>query len=265
MGRGYEILTGRVANPGAGGAALTPNTGNSFTVRSFADPAAAWLEQVWAKGATAGFIQVASPRLHDNVQGIRLPNEPAIARAALPSYAAQLLYPQDDLVVSVAGGAAETDIGAVAVYYEDIGGIDARLAQWNQVAPLIKSLLTVRVNIAAAGTLGDWSAGDRLDLTTALLKANVDYALLGYCVTNEVGAIGVAGADTGNVRVGGPGSQEYVETRDWFVRQSVETGLPHIPIINAANAGATLCYQVDNAAGAANLTYFNFAELSAAP
>lgn len=261
MGRAYEVVAGRVTNPGATITALTPNTGNSFTVRSFPFESGAFLESMFADAATAGVFRIRSPRFHDQVQGIRFRTVAGAVRDFLPDEAEQMLFPQDPLTVELSGGAAETDVAAFTTYYNDLPGIDARLAAWEQVLPLIRNMLTVEVDVAGAGTLGDWSAGTPLTNFSDLLKANTDYAILGYTSALNVLAIGISGSDTGNLRVGGPGTTEAIETRDWFVNRSRLTGRPHIPVINAANDDGVLVSQVDNAAGATNNVDLILAEL----
>lgn len=263
MGLAYEVLTGRATNPGATPTALTANSGDSFVVRAFTPTSNAYLEDVFASNANGGILRIRSPRLHDNVQGIRVRVAAGVVRGLLPDRTEQRLYPQDSLTVETTGGSAETDVGAITTYYQDLPGTDARLALWEQVAPRIANILTVEVGISAASTDGDWSAGDAIDSTFDLLKANTDYAVLGYETDVAVAAVALRGPDTGNLRVGGPGTTEAIETRDYFVRQAVKHNTPHIPILNAANKGATLAYQVDSEAGAVNDTDFVLAELTA--
>lgn len=262
MGIAYEVVTGRATNPGATPTVLTANTSDTFTVRSFPFESGAFLEGLWAKAGTSGIIRVRSPRLHDNVQGLRLQHIANTARNLLPDEAMQRLFPQDVLTVEITGSAAATDVGAMAVYYRDLPGTDARLAMWEQIQPRIVNILSVDVDITAATTLGDWSAGTPLDTTFDLLKSNVDYAVLGYTTETSVAAVALRGPDTGNLRVGGPGTTESIETRNWFVDQTRLKGTPHIPVINAANKGATLAFQVDNLAGAANNVQWILAELA---
>lgn len=262
MGLAYEVLTGRATNPGATPTALTANAGDTFTVRSFPFESGAFLEGIWAKGGTAGIVRVTSPRLHDQVQGLRLPFRVNTPRNLVPDEAMQRLFPQDALSVAITGGAAETDVGAIAVYYRDLPGIDARLATWDQVQSRIEHILSAEVAVAAAGTLGDWSAGTALNATFDLLKNDVNYAILGYESSVEVAAIAVRGPDTGNLRVGGPGAAEEVETRNWFVDQTRAKGTPHIPVINASNKGATLVFQANNLAGAVNNVNLILAQLA---
>lgn len=264
MGIAYEVVAGRVTNPGATPTALTANTGDSFTVKNFPMESGAWLEGIWAKAGTSGVIQVRSSKLHDFTQGLRLRHQANEPRNLLPDEAMQRLHPQDNLTVEVSGSAAATDVGLLALYYRDLPGQDQRLAMWEQIQPRILHITAVEVSITAAGTLGDWSAGTAIDATNDLLKANTDYAVLGYHPQNEVAGIALRGPDTGNLRIGGPGSVEPIETRNWFVDQTRLKNTPHIPVINAANKGGTLAFQVDNAAGAANLVDFILAELSPA-
>jgi hypothetical protein len=98
------------------------------------------------------------------------------------------------------------------------------------------------VAVTGPVTAGDWSPGTAINATNDQLKANADYAILGYQTGTSVCAVGIAGADTGNYKVGGPGPLESVETRDWFVSLSKNQGLPLIPVINQANRANTLCH-----------------------
>lgn len=260
MGTAFEVLTGRVDNT-TSLTAVTPGSGDSVAVRSFPFESGAWLEGLWARSVAAQVVRVRSPRFHDNVQGIRFRTEAATTRNFLTDETKQRLFPQDELVIETASGGADTTTAAWINYYNDLPGVDARLAMWEQISQQIENILTVEVDVAAAATTGDWSAGTVLTNFTDLLKRNVDYAILGYVSEEDVAAIGIRGSDTGNLRVGGPGTSEIIETRNWFVSLSRAMQTPHIPIINAANKDNTLVFQASNAAGAQNDVQLLLAEL----
>lgn len=263
MGLAYEIVSGRATNPGAAFTALTPSTGASFGIRSADMSSEVILDSMWAKGGTAGQFRIRSPRLHDNVQGIKFNYLANNARDWLYGFQGQPLEPQDVLIAEITGGAAETDTGYFGVYYRNLPGVDARLTDWPSIAARIKNILTVQVAVAGAATLGDWSAGTALNATQDLLKANVDYAVLGYTCDVSVGAIAIQGPDTGNLKTGGPGPTEALETVNYFIEQSNSSGRPYIPVVNAANKFGTLVFQQDNLAGATNNVFLQLAELTA--
>jgi hypothetical protein len=207
-------------------------------------------------------IRVRSPKLHDAVQGIRYRAPAAVTRNFLADQAAQRLYSTDTLIPEQSGGGAETDVLAMMIYYQDLPGASAMLALWEQVRSQIVELVTVEVAVTGPVTAGDWSAGNTLNSFTDLLKADTKYAILGYQSDTECAAVGVKGPDTSNYRVGGPGCIEPIETRDWFVSQSISRGTPHIPIINANNKGATLVHVAKaTAAGTVNVC-LSMAELA---
>lgn len=238
MGRGFEVIAGRATNPAAL-TALTPNTGDSFTVRSAPMDGRVYLEDVWASSATAGIVRVRSPRLHDAAQAVRLRIPAANQRPLLGWAVNQPLYPQDNLTFEIQGGGAETDAAALLVYYENLPGIDAQLATWDEIAPRIVNVAGMEQNVTSGGTAGDWSGSQALNADFDTFKRNVKYALLGYVTDTACLSVGVKGADTGNLRVGGPGPVAPDITRDWFVQLSRESGRAHIPILNAANIAAT--------------------------
>jgi len=257
-----EVVTGRVLNPGATITALTANTGSSFTVKDFPASSPAYLEGLWAQNATAGVVRVHSARMHDDVQGIRFTSPAALIRNYMGDRAEQKLYPNDPLRFEQSGGGAETDSAAMLFYYNELPGIAARLAMWEQVKSRIVNHLTVEVPVAGPVTAGDWSAGTAITALTDLLKADTDYAILGYQSGTQALAVGISNSDTGNLRVGGPGTTESLETRDWFQRLSVAHGTPHIPVFNSNNRGSTNAFVALNTAAGTITVDFFLAQLS---
>lgn len=262
MGMGCEILSGRVTNPGATLTALTMATGDSLTVRSFQDGTDAFLLNLWVQEATAGTATVTSPRLHDNVQGIRVNALAATPQPLICDQAFQRIYSQDTLVAKLSGGGAETDAMSLLVWYRNVPGIDAQLATWDEIKPRVVNILTVETQHTTGGTAGDYGGSLALNANFDLLKANKPYAILGYVASAAVTSVGYRGPDTGNVRIGGPGTTQRIETRNWFVDQSMVNGLPLIPVINSANRGSTFVDLVSTATGASVTVDTVLAELS---
>lgn len=265
MGLALETIAGRALNPGAAlpGVQLTNNTGSSFTVRSATESSKVTLQDMWAKGLAGGVFNIHSPRMHDNTTGISIPYGVNVPLGALAEAPASPLVPNDPLLAFITGGAAETDCGYATIAYSDLDGIAAVLATEAEITPRVKNLLTVRVTVTGAATVGDWSAGTPLNATDDKLHADETYAVLGMFPTNQVGAVAIAGADTGNLRIGLPGDAAAlsIDARYYFLLQSRISGDPFIPVIKANNKGSTLIYQCDNAAGANNDVFIFLAEL----
>lgn len=245
-----EIIGGRATNPGATVTALTANTGSSFTVRSFPQTAKAYLQEMWSHSASPGIFRIRSPRMHDNAQGLRLQVGDTAPRLLLPGPAQQAVYSSDTLTVEATGGGAETDSFYYAVYYEDLPGVAARLAMWPEIASRIVDVAGIEVDTTTSATAGDWSGGTAINASFDTFKADTDYAVLGYTTNVAVGAIAVSGSDTGNLKIGGPGPLDAIETRGFFVDQSVSGGTPWIPIINSNNRGSTFLFVSDPAVSA---------------
>lgn len=262
MGVACQLVTGRVTNPGAAFTALTANTGDSFTVNNFNTTAPAYLDNMWMHEATPGVFRVRSPRLHDQSQGLRMQVGDTAPRLLLPDSTEQLLYPADVLTVEATGGAAETEVGALLIYYTDLPGAMARLAQWSEISNRIKNIAGVEVDVTTSATAGQWSTGTPINATFDNLQANADYALLGYTTNVAVGAIAISGPDTSNYRIGGPGPVDAIQTREFFVTMGNASGRPYIPIINSNNRGGTSLYVADAAVSAAVHVTLTLAELT---
>jgi hypothetical protein len=233
----------------------TMAAGDSAAVRNFPPSAEARLLAAFTDHVTSvQLARVRSPLLHDNVRGIEfIPGEDP---GLLPLYRlpAQKLFAQDELVfeLSTAAATGKAEI-VLPIYYSQLPGAAARLFMPGDVMPLIKNIKPVLVTIASGANVANTWLDTALTDDEDLLHANTDYAVLGITTDLGVAALAIKGIDTGNLRVGCPGLVRYDLTADWFVKLSEATGLPTIPVINAANYGATYLSLISSAATAAAL------------
>jgi hypothetical protein len=257
----YDTVYTFATNPGAGPTATAAAPGDSLNVRDFdTSQSNAFLEQIWRRGATAGYGRVRSPRLHDNVTGINAYSGETVDTLGFPIQASQPLYPNDALIVEESGGGAETDAVVLEIYYEQLGGVNARLAHWSDIQPNIRNLKAFQ--IAAPAGANAWT--DTVITTTEnQLHADADYALLGYRSSAACAAVGIKGPDTGNLRICGPGTTTTLDTTDWFIRQDMlSAGVPYIPVFAANNRGSLYASAIDVAAVAGLIVTFFCAELA---
>mgnify|MGYP001585452747 CR=1 FL=1 len=124
-----EILGGYVTAPSTTLTALTMGSGNSLTIRNAPFETDIRLIQAWAMNQTAGILRIRSPRLHDNVQGIRTRVPATTPRELLPRGHRQKLITQDDLIVEQSGSATTGDIemAFLLIHYAELPGIMARM------------------------------------------------------------------------------------------------------------------------------------------
>ncbi|HVD03181.1 MAG TPA: hypothetical protein VNF75_03475 [Candidatus Dormibacteraeota bacterium] len=242
-------------------AAMTPATGDSFTVRSFAATDRGILEQLITKAAHTMTLNVKSPMFHDNVEGIQVISAQAPGVHDLPQDVGQPLTPQDTLSVIGFGTASDVLVALMVNYYTNLLGASARLHNWGDLAGNIKSMKVLEVACTSNATAGQWE--DTVITTTEnLLHANTDYAVLGYLTDVAVAAVGIKGQETGNLRICGPATVLTQDTTDYFIRQALRSGRPHIPVFNSANAGSVYASCCDSAASTAVKVQLMLAEMS---
>jgi hypothetical protein len=258
----WECVGVGVAATGGVFVAGTGYTGQSTTVRNTALGSKVQLEGLWGINTTTDIIRVRSPRLHDNVQGIRY-QTPAGVQANLIGYNPETpLVPQDQLVVEASNATTENDSVYLNISYGSLPGSDGNYATWDQIKPRIVDIMTQEVTPGAPVAANQWSAGVALNSSFDLMKANTWYALLGYTVNVQVGAVAIQGPDTGGLKVGGTGLLNPIETREWFINTSNASAEPGIPVINSANKAGTFVYIGSNLAAYAGIIDLLFAELS---
>src|SRR5215469_13304704 len=257
MPKALETIVGYVAS-GSGSTtydSLTFTAPQSTTVRAYQN-GGAWLQDVWAATSAAGWLlSIKSPRMHDDVLGMQFSlgsytNTGSTVifnpQSLMPGYQRQMLYSTDTLVVS-ANAATSTNkiVGTFNIYYDDLPGISSRLYTWDQIRPNIANLVGVEVQPQASSTAGHFGTGVALNSVTTRLKANKDYAILGYSTSIPVSAILITGVDVGNLYVGGPGLPNTADTGNFFVDNAVKYQAPQIPVVNSLNQAATFVYCVD--------------------
>lgn len=269
-GAALELLTGFVTAPSTTQTALGMNTGNSLTIRNAALNSRVLLLSAWVDSQVRGILRIRSPKLHDNVQGIRLDHKANTIHPLFPPQCAQPLYPQDTLTVDLSGSATGGDIetAALLVRYDDLPGQAANLIDVATLKQRMIGLVTVE-NSLATGTAGGYSGEEAINADFDLLKANTNYALIGYLVApvagqtdGGCGCVRWRGVDTGNLGVGGPGTDaDPFITMRWFVWLTEQSGLPCIPVFNSANRAGILLDASQDENGLDVLVTSIFAEL----
>lgn len=240
MPKAVEVITGQVTNPGAALTAVTMNSGDSTVVRNATPGSGVHLLQAWAFTTTNLLARIRSAAMHDVAQNMRLQPVASQPHPLLPWSASEPLYPGDNLIIELEGGAAEKDLISLLVAYDDLPGISARLHSPQEVEPLVEHITTVEVDITSSATSCNYGATTALNGSFDTLKRNRDYAILGYECSVTGGTLGIRGSSTGNLRVGGPLSNDIRWTENWFIRLSREYGVPLIPVFNSADVAAML-------------------------
>ena len=235
---GFSATTGAVANTYAAAAADADDT---LTVRQYAQGSKAKIEFVGLQPAAAGAtrIEVKSPSLHDNVQGMEFVTAESPAGFLMPRRVGEPVVKGDTLTVQLATSvAAETVLGgALSIFYENADGLAASLKMWSVISALITHMkpFSVTPGAVAANTWLDTS------LATAAVQLDADryYAILGYTCSDPYIAVGIKGQMTSNLRLCGPGQTSTLDISSYFAEMSDREGTPHIPVFYANNRGAT--------------------------
>lgn len=261
MGNAVQTIAGFVTGAGAGTTVVTPAPGDSFQVPSFDLSSKAWLEQVTVHGGTVDFVRVRSPRLHDANQGLRLNVGATPPRNLLPWFNSEVLYPSDAPIVEIDQTAAGSNGIMLHYGFDDLPGVMPRLAHWSDVQPRIVHVMGCEVDVTS-GAIGNWGASAALNSSFDNFESGADYALLGYVLAAQCLGIAVSGKDTGNLKVGGPGTSDAFLTHDYFINWSEKTGRARIPIIAANNRGSTVLQNVDSAAATASKVTLYLAQLA---
>ena len=269
MGAALETITAYASPAGTTAGtyvALTPQSGQSLTIRATPTDQAGEILAPFASCGLASYVQLKSARMHDQTIGCTFLAQINTTATAV-SYLAGLDWDEpawntDVLTFQFTPVATNTNtvpvFGGFSIYYPSLGGINQNMMTWAQVksyenASAKTGLHYVSWVVAASGaTAGHLGAAVAINNVNDQFKANHSYALLGYNTNTSCGAVIISGTDTGNLYVGGVGSLNPAETRNYFVDLSLAQGIPCIPIIQANNKGGTFVYVADPATTSTN-------------
>lgn len=207
----------------------------------------AYLEQLWAAGATTDFIRFRSPRMHDANQGLRLFVGATQRTNLIPWGLDAQVYSSDVPTLEIDATGAGSGIAVVTYGYDDLDTGAPKLANWSDVQSRIVDVMANSFTVTA-GAIGAWGAGVALNNATDNLKADFSYAVLGYTCSAAVGAFALNGADTGNFDIAFPGDPDTRETRNYFINLANQSGRASIPVIQANNRAGTIVKSTDAAA-----------------
>src|SRR5271157_5836157 len=134
-----DTITATVTAAAVLGSAAAAVAGDSLVVRSTTGRVR--LLNTWIDTDGAGWVQITSPKLHDNTRGIRFRTQVHQPMPLLPFETMQDLYPVDTLAVNIASvaGGGKIDNLMLMLYYDDLAGVAQTLidvptksADWKQ-------------------------------------------------------------------------------------------------------------------------------------
>ena len=240
-------------------AALAAVSGDTLTIPRFDEPKKGHILQLWADVQAAGQLRIRSPKMHDNVNGLRVDTVVSDPTPLLPWGVPLRVYGTDTLIVELAGSATAGDEEFVCMLmaFDELPGQVGQLRSPEQILPKIDHLLTVE-NTIATGTTGIYTGAEALNAEIDQFQVNYDYAILGYKVDTECAAVGWRAPAFANVRVGGPGIEtEAWLTSDWFMRLSRTYNMPLVPVFAGSDKASVLidALQDENGADVTVTTY----------
>ena len=189
----------------------------------------------------------------DQQYGVRV-NIPSVALGGAATNAAFHLigdgaqidvFKSDTATMKVTSTASDDVCVSFLTEYDDLPGVSAQFATWDQVQALKSSTVGFACNAVASGTPGLYGAARAVNADDTRWAADTYYAILGFSVQTQVTTIAMRGYDWGAQLLGAPMGSLDLDTRMWFVNLSLARGKPLIPILNSNNVGNTNLYVVD--------------------
>lgn len=242
-----DTVTATVTAAAAAGSAAAAVSGDSLIIRSTSGRVR--LLNMWIDTDATGFVQVTSPKLHDNTRGLRFRTAVHEPFPLLPYESMQDLYPVDTLAVTVASAATagKIDNTTLMVYYDDLAGIAQTLIDVPTLQKRKLESVTVEYSPGAPASGSTYAGLAAINAQSDLLKRGSSYALVGYQVSANLTTLTIRGADSGNLRIPMPGYfPAGFASGTWFYDISQYFGLPLIPVFQANNSPGIFIEQVSN-------------------
>lgn len=255
---------------------LTANASDSLSVINY-DSGGARITEAWGidsdSVAELEWIYTRPESTHDQQHGIRF-NIPALtpggagtvaAHNLLPGYSTIPVYKSDSATLTVSGTAADDFLMSYLTEYDDVGGVNAQFASWDQVKGLRKSDVGIACNAVASATAGAYGATRAINADDDRFHGDTYYAILGWTVQTQVTTISLIGPPWGGQRIGGPAGVYGLDHPYFFVDMSQKYGKPLVPFFSSNDKGNILVAVADAEASTSPKIDFHLMELTSKP
>jgi len=239
----YELVSWSATQPNTGLAA-TAFTGDSLTVKNNSSlnnrASTVRVIAIWANQQVDGFQRIIVPSGHDTNRNMQFAVEAADQSLRYPVPLPWDLHAQETMQITIAGSntAGDVETGHALLYYSDLPGVTQRGITYSDLMKKWKKPTTVYATITGSGA--GYSGSELITADSDLLHANTDYAIIGVTTSVPVGAVTIIGPDTGNVKIGVPGSIVHTAMcNEFFMGLARAHEMPFIPVINSGNKSST--------------------------
>jgi hypothetical protein len=255
---------------------LTANSGDSLSIANFVNGGAR-ITHAWgidsASVAELAWTFTRYDSVHDQQRGLRV-EIPSLTPGGAGNVAAHTLFKPpfkldvfsgDAGTLTVTSTAADALLVSWLTEYDDLPGTRAMFASWDQVQALKATVIGLNQLPVASGTKGAYGATRALNADDTRLSADKYYAILGVTVQTQVTTIALQSTTWGGQTIGIPSGALDLDNNMWFVTESIASGKPLIPIINANDAGNVLVKVADAAASTSPKLDWHMYELKSNP
>lgn len=255
---------------------LAANSGDSLAISNYLTGAAR-ITHAWgidsASVAELAWTLTRYESVHDTQRGLRV-EIPSLTPGGAGNVAAHTIlkppfsipvFSGDTSTLTVSGTAADAVVVSYVTEYDDLPGVRATFATWEQVWALRATAIGLNNLPVASGTKGVYGSTRALNADDTRLSADKYYAILGVTAQTQVTTVALTSTTWGGQTIGIPVGALDLETTYWFVKESKESGKPLIPIINANDAGNVLVKVADAAASTSPKLDWQMLELKSNP
>jgi hypothetical protein len=278
MGYARILTTASKANTTGGTFAdsLTANALDSLSIPQFVNGGAR-ISHAWGMDsdsvAEGEWLMTRYDSIHDTQRGFRF-EIPALVPGGAGTVAAHTIFKPpfeikafsgDTITLTFTSTAADDLVVSFITEYDDLPGVRASFADWNTVQALKATVIGLNQLPVASATPGAYGASRALNADDTRASADKYYAILGCTVQTPVTTVALTSTAWGGQRIGIPVGALDLDNTNWFVTESIASGKPLIPIVNANDLGNVLVQVADAEASTSPKIDWNMYELTRNP
>lgn len=234
---------------------VVPYPGDSLSIRDF-DKGKCFIINASVKALET--LNVLSPRLHDQQQGLKLFQSPS--GDILPDeYTKEYFHSGDRPAYNLSVVALnELSHFTLSFYYDYLPNRSALYINYNTLKQRFKHFKMLTITALAGNATPPYTGGLQV-LNDGQFHSDSQYALLGASSVQATDVIRIQSEETGNLKIGLPCLPDRREMVNYFPLTSCRYGIDCIPVFNGINMGAVYADLVSE--DTANVIFY-FAELT---